>query len=68
MHSIAFTLYYVLGLVSVINEILTAKDFNATLQALRDKEAYGELLFYLEACESGSVSLLILCGGFSIFL
>merc|ERR1711959_563972 len=32
-----------------------AKDINAAIQELQSKGGYKELLFYLEACESGSI-------------
>jgi len=38
-----------------VNDIITAQQLNETLQALHDKHAYAELVFYLEACESGSM-------------
>jgi len=43
------------GIVAIIDDLLTAQDLNETLQAMYDKGAYGELVFYLEACESGSM-------------
>jgi len=34
---------------------LYAKDLMSTLQTMHDKKMYSKLVFYLEACESGSM-------------
>jgi len=43
------------GLVAFPSEYLYAKDLIATLKQMHDNKKYKQLVFYLEACESGSM-------------
>uniref|UniRef100_A0A914HM55 legumain n=1 Tax=Globodera rostochiensis TaxID=31243 RepID=A0A914HM55_GLORO len=43
------------GLIGFPQADLTVKDLTQTLTAMHAKKMYGELTFYLEACESGSM-------------
>lgn len=43
------------GLIAFPNEYLYANDLNKALLTMHDKKMYSELVFYLEACESGSM-------------
>lgn len=43
------------GLIAFPTERLYAKDFHETLLAMHEKELYGEMTIYIEACESGSM-------------
>jgi legumain len=45
----------ILGVPSGAGDYIHATDLNNALVALHDKGGYKELLFYLEACESGSI-------------
>lgn len=43
------------GLIAFPNEYLYAKDLNAAFNQMYSSKMYSELVFYLEACESGSM-------------
>lgn len=43
------------GLIAFPNEYLYANDLNSAFTYMHDKKMYNELVFYLEACESGSM-------------
>lgn len=43
------------GLVAVINSYLYADELNTALLTMSSKKMYNKLVFYLEACESGSM-------------
>ena len=43
------------GLVAVINEYLYADQLINALKTMHDKKMYNKLLFYMEACEAGSM-------------
>ncbi len=43
------------GLIAFPNEYLYAKDFNDNFTLMTHKNSYHEIVFYLEACESGSM-------------
>jgi len=43
------------GLIAFPNEYLYANDLNTAFNFMHDNKKYGELVFYLEACESGSM-------------
>jgi legumain len=43
------------GLVAFPDDILTVQSFIDTLEWLHDNKRYGQLVFYLESCESGSM-------------
>lgn len=43
------------GLIAFPSEYLYANDLNATFTIMNQKKMYQELVFYLEACESGSM-------------
>jgi legumain len=43
------------GLIAFPNGELYANDLNKTLKSMHDNKQYKELVFYLEACESGSM-------------
>jgi len=55
------------GLIAFMDDLLTAQDLNQTLQAMYDKQLYGQLVFYLESCESGSMFEGILPSNVNIF-
>jgi legumain len=42
-------------MLSIINNFFSVKQLKQTILAMHDKGLYGELVFYLEACESGSM-------------
>lgn len=43
------------GLIAFPNDILTKKDLNDALENMHRNQRYDQLVFYLEACESGSM-------------
>lgn len=43
------------GLIAFPNDYLYANDFIATLQYMHDHKQYSQLVYYMEACESGSM-------------
>lgn len=43
------------GLISFPSSILTVKDLNDALRRMHKRKRYAKLVFYLEACESGSM-------------
>ncbi len=43
------------GLIAFPNEYLYAKDLNETFNVMTKKKSFQEIVFYLEACESGSM-------------
>lgn len=43
------------GLIAFPAGIMTSKDLTATLSSMKDKGMYEKLVFYMEACESGSM-------------
>ncbi|KAI6192070.1 Legumain [Aphelenchoides bicaudatus] len=43
------------GVLAVVDSLMTVRQLNQTLQTMYDKEMFGQLVFYLEACESGSM-------------
>jgi legumain len=43
------------GLVAIINSYLYADQLNTALKTMNTKQMYNKLVFYLEACESGSM-------------
>ncbi|KAI6212388.1 Legumain 1 [Aphelenchoides besseyi] len=43
------------GLLGFPYDLMTVLDLNITLQSMHDKKMYKELVFYMEACESGSM-------------
>jgi len=43
------------GLIAFPSSDLTAKDLNKTIQYMYSNKMYGKLVFYIEACESGSM-------------
>uniref|UniRef100_A0A915C5K8 legumain n=1 Tax=Parascaris univalens TaxID=6257 RepID=A0A915C5K8_PARUN len=43
------------GLIAFPNEMLTAGDLNSALKRMYRRRRYDQLVFYLEACESGSM-------------
>nr|AGM20566.1 asparaginyl endopeptidase [Angiostrongylus cantonensis] len=43
------------GLICFPNDIWSKHDLNKALQEMHEKKQYGQLVFYLEACESGSM-------------
>jgi legumain len=43
------------GLIAFPTTYMYADDLNAGLQSMYDNQMYGELVFYMEACESGSM-------------
>ncbi|GAB6022687.1 hypothetical protein CHUAL_006781 [Chamberlinius hualienensis] len=55
------------GLVAFPDEELYAKDLIATLEAMNKKNMYNKLVFYMEACESGSMFDKILKSNLNIF-
>ncbi|CAD6190061.1 unnamed protein product [Caenorhabditis auriculariae] len=52
---IYFTDHGAVGLVSFPNEILTVSKLIRTLESMHKDKKYSQLVFYLEACESGSM-------------
>ena len=52
---IYFSDHGAVGLVAVINSYLYADDLNKALNTMHEKKMYNKLVFYLEACESGSM-------------
>ena len=52
---IYFTDHGSTDLIAFPNEYLYSDELNAALQTMYDKQMYKELVFYLEACESGSM-------------
>ncbi|CAI5451865.1 unnamed protein product [Caenorhabditis angaria] len=50
-----FTDHGAVGLISFPDEILTAKQLNDALVSMHKNGKFGQLVFYLEACESGSM-------------
>ncbi|KHN76896.1 Legumain [Toxocara canis] len=52
-------IYYVdhggTGLIEFPNAILTVKDLNDALRSMHEKRKYHQILFYMEACEGGSM-------------
>uniref|UniRef100_A0A915N244 legumain n=1 Tax=Meloidogyne javanica TaxID=6303 RepID=A0A915N244_MELJA len=52
---IYFTDHGATGLIGFPGDILSVKNFSDTLLSMHKKKKYGELTFYLEACESGSM-------------
>ena len=55
------------GLIAFPNEYLYAKDLNTTLNLMHSQKNYQELVFYLEACESGSMFDGILASNINIY-
>lgn len=55
------------GLIAFPNEYLYAKDLNDTFTLMNQKKTYQELVFYLEACESGSMFDGILAANTNIY-
>merc|ERR1712176_1202550 len=43
------------GLIAFPNEVLHKSDLQSTFQTMADKKMFKKLVFYLEACESGSM-------------
>lgn len=43
------------GLIAFPSEYLFADQLQNTIDVMREKEMYGEMVFYIEACESGSM-------------
>uniref|UniRef100_A0A0N5ASI8 legumain n=1 Tax=Syphacia muris TaxID=451379 RepID=A0A0N5ASI8_9BILA len=43
------------GLVSFPDEVLTVEDLSKTLQKMKKRDLFNQMVFYLEACESGSM-------------
>jgi legumain len=52
---IYFTDHGATGLVAFPNGVLYAKDFIATIKKMNQEKKYGEMVIYIEACESGSM-------------
>uniref|UniRef100_A0A0N4Z5T4 legumain n=1 Tax=Parastrongyloides trichosuri TaxID=131310 RepID=A0A0N4Z5T4_PARTI len=55
------------GLVSFPSSILTVKDLNNSLKKMHTRQKYKELVFYLEACESGSMFEKVLSNDINIY-
>eukprot|EP00743_Colponemidia_sp_Colp-15_P001778 GILK01001941.1.p1 GENE.GILK01001941.1~~GILK01001941.1.p1 ORF type:complete len:428 (-),score=77.81 GILK01001941.1:221-1504(-) len=56
------------GLIAFPSDYLYAADLMSTLKAMHTKNAYKELVFYLEACESGSMFEGLLDNNMNIFV
>jgi legumain len=52
---IFFSDHGAVGLVAIINSYLYADQLNTALKTMNTKKMYNKLVFYLEACESGSM-------------
>ncbi|KAK5979036.1 Hemoglobinase-type cysteine proteinase [Trichostrongylus colubriformis] len=50
-----FTDHGAVGLIAFPDEMLTVKELNKALNWMHSNERYDQLVFYLEACESGSM-------------
>jgi len=55
------------GLVAFPTGILTVKQLNDALKAMHKNNQYGELVFYLEACEAGSMFEGVLPNNINVF-
>lgn len=55
------------GLVAFPNSMLYADDLNAALTYMSDNKMYDQLVFYLEACESGSMFEGLLADNINIY-
>jgi len=55
------------GLIAFPNEYLYANDLNSTFNMMYSKSMYSELVFYLEACESGSMFDGILSSSLNVY-
>ncbi|CAI4225174.1 unnamed protein product [Auanema sp. JU1783] len=64
---IYFTDHGATGLISFPDEILSVKELNSALQWLHSHKKFAELVFYLEACESGSMFEKVLPSNLNIY-
>jgi len=55
------------GIIAFPTELLSNTDLNAALKYMSDNKMYNQLLFYLEACESGSMFADILPANINIY-
>src|SRR4051812_38551060 len=58
------------GLICFPNDeaVMTVKEMTATLKAMHDKKMYGEMVLYVEACESGSMFAGVLPSNMNIYV
>jgi len=56
------------GILAFPNDVITAQQLITTLQTMNKQNQYGKLVFYVEACEAGSMFQSILPNNINIFV
>ncbi|XP_076306309.1 legumain-like [Tachypleus tridentatus] len=55
------------GIIAFPSDVLKATDLNNAIKNMNDKKMYGKMVFYIEACESGSMFKNLLSDNINVF-